>query len=60
MVAGVEACHHEGMRRVDSFCLRRYMTLVIVGMMFDVENKHHPLCNLPTKSTENNSLNYED
>ena len=32
---GVEACHHEGMKIVDSFCLSRDMTLVIVGVTFD-------------------------
>ena len=58
MESGVEAGHHEGVRSVASFCLCRYRTLVIVGVMFDVENKDHPFCNLPTKSTKNNSLNY--
>ena len=57
MVLGVEACCHEGMRRLDSLCFCMYRTLVIVGVMFDVENKDHSICNLPANSTKNNSLN---
>ena len=56
MVAGVEAYRHEEMRRVDSFCFCRYKNLVIVGVMFDVENKDNSFCNLPTKSTKYNPL----